>query len=250
MTSTESPRPSRPTPQGPNPASRGLILVGVAVALGLILLLKGGGVGFQTDSQDVKIGEGSNKTTTTEAQVPTTIAPSTSAAPAVLKVVVLNGAGKTGYAATAANFLGLAGYPNVAAKTAAAQVQTTTVYYAPGYEGDAKAIAKLLSVGAVQAIPTGTNLGKVAADVGADINVVVVLGPDVEGIITPAGSSSTSLPGSSSGSSSGNSSGSSSGGSSNSTVTTTAGSAAASTIPSAGKITTTTSTIKSTTTTG
>jgi len=234
MTSTQRSRPSRPTPQGPNPASRGLILVGVAVALGVILLLKGGGVGFQTDSQDVKIGDGSNKTTTTAPEVPTTTASSTSVAPAALKVVVLNGAGKTGYAATAANFLGLAGYPNVAAKTAAAQVQTTTVYYAPGYEGDAKAIAKLLSVGAVQPIPTGTVLGKVAADVGADTNVVVVLGPDVEGVITPASASATTVAGSSS--------------AGNSTVTTTAGSAAASTIPSAGgKITTTTSTVKSTT---
>jgi hypothetical protein len=216
-----------------------LILVGVAVALGFILLLKGGGVGFQTDSQDVEIGEGSNKTTTTEPAVPTTTTPSTSVAPETLKVVVLNGAGKSGYAATAANFLGLAGYPNISAKTAAAQVQTTTVYYAPGYEGDAKAIAKLLSIGAVQPIPTGTVLGKVATDVGADTNVVIVLGPDVEGIITPAGASTTTVAGSSSGSSS----------SGNSTVTTTAGSAAASTIPSAGtKITTTT--IKTTTTTG
>ena len=220
-------------------------MVGVAVALGFILLIKGGGVGFQTDSQDVKIGEGSNKTTTTEPAVPTTTIPSTSVAPATLKVVVLNGAGLSGFAAAAANFLGLAGYPNIAAKTAAAQVQTTTVYYAPGYEGDAKAIAKLLSIGAVKPLPTGTVLGKVATDVPTDTNVVIVLGPDVEGIITPAGASTTTVAsGSSSGSSS---SGSSSSG--NSTVTTTAGSAAASTIPSAGtKITTTT--VKTTTTTG
>ena len=210
-------------------------MVGVAVALGFILLIKGGGVGFQTDSQDVKIGEGSNKTTTTEPAVPTTTTPSTSVAPATLKVVVLNGAGLSGFAAAAANFLGLAGYPNIAAKTAAAQVQTTTVYYAPGYEGDAKAIAKLLSIGAVKPLPTGTVLGKVATDVPTDTNVVIVLGPDVEGIITPAGASTTTVAGSSS--------------SGNSTVTTTAGSAAASTIPSAGtKITTTT--VKTTTTTG
>ena len=210
-------------------------MVGVAVALGFILLIKGGGVGFQTDSQDVKIGEGSNKTTTTEPAVPTTTIPSTSVAPATLKVVVLNGAGLSGFAAAAANFLGLAGYPNIAAKTAAAQVQTTTVYYAPGYEGDAKAIAKLLSIGAVKPLPTGTVLGKVATDVPTDTNVVIVLGPDVEGIITPAGASTTTVAGSSS--------------PGKSTVTTTAGSAAASTIPSAGtKITTTT--VKTTTTTG
>lgn len=190
MTTTQRPRPPRQAPAGPNPAYRGLILVIVAVVLGAILLIKGGGIGFQTDAKDVAIGTGGD-TTPVESTVPPSTTPPTSVTPAALKVVVLNGAGINGYAATAANFLSLAGYPTTTAQTAAAPAQTTTVYFAPGNEGDAQAIAKLLSIGAVQPIPTGTVLGKAATDVPADTNVVVVLGPDVEGIISPAGSTGT-----------------------------------------------------------
>ena len=108
-----------------------------------------------------------------------------------LMVATENGAGVNGYAAAAKNFFGLAGYPNATADTAAAQVQTTTVYYAPGYEGDAQAIATLLSIAAPQPLPVGTNLGKTAEVTPADTGVVVVLGPDVQGIITPAGAGTT-----------------------------------------------------------
>src|SRR6476620_3714491 len=48
MTTTQRPRtPRRSSPApGPNPANRGLLLVGIAVAIGLILLIKSGGIGF------------------------------------------------------------------------------------------------------------------------------------------------------------------------------------------------------------
>lgn len=218
MTTTQRPRPPRQVPPGSNPASRGLILVVVAVLIGAILLFKGGGVGFQTDSKDVEIGTGSGETETTQSTVPPSTVPATSVPTSELQVVVLNGAGKNGYAATAAGFFNLAGYPNVAAATAATQVQTTTVYYAPGFEGDADAIAKLLSVGTVQPLPTGTSLAKSAADVPPTANVVVVLGPDVEGIISAAGATTTTVAGGSTGSS-------------GASTTTTAGSSSASTIP-------------------
>ncbi|CAN5628797.1 hypothetical protein BH10ACT3_BH10ACT3_17000 [soil metagenome] len=191
MTTTQRPRPPRQAPHGPNPASRGLILVVVAVVLGAILLIKGGGVGFETDSTDVEIGTGTDQPATEESTVPTTAAPSTSVPKEALKIVVLNGAGVNGYAAAAKNFFGLAGYPNATADTAAQQVQTTAVYYAPGYEGDAQAIATLLSIGAPQPLPVGTNLGKTAEVTPADTGVVVVLGPDVQGIISPAGAGTT-----------------------------------------------------------
>jgi len=190
MTTTQRPRPPRQAPPGPNPASRGLILVIVAVVLGAILLIKGGRIGFETDATDVEIGSGGDNAPA-ETTVPPSTTPTTSVTPAALKIVVLNGAGINGYAATAANFLSLAGYPTVTAQTAGVQAATTTVYYAPGFEGDAQALATLLSVGAVQPIPEGTVLGKAATDVPADTNVVVVLGPDVEGVINPTGAAST-----------------------------------------------------------
>jgi hypothetical protein len=187
MTTTQRPRPPRQAPPGPNPASRGLILVVVAVLLGAILLFKGGGIGSQTDATDIEIGSGGGgggETTESTITAPTT--PSSSVAPAALQVVVLNAAGENGFAAKGAAFLNLAGYPNVGAETAAAPATTTTVYFAPGYEGDAQAIAGLLSVGTVQPLPDPATLGKAAADVPPTTNVVVALGPDVKPVIDAA----------------------------------------------------------------
>ena len=163
MTTTQRPRQQRPSAPAPNPATRGLILVAVAVVLGAILLIKGGGVGFDEPADDLKIDASGDEaaastTTTTEAA-----APSTSVAPTALKVVALNGAGINGYAGQAQQFLSVAGYTSTTAITAAAQVPTTTVYYAPGFEADAAAIAGLFGLPetSVQAMPTpGTSLAK------------------------------------------------------------------------------------------
>jgi hypothetical protein len=187
MTTTQRPRPPRQAPPGPNPASRGLILVVVAVLFGAILFFTGGGIGSQTDATDVEIGTGGGgggETTETTVAAPET--PPTSVAPAALQVVVLNAAGENGFAAKGAAFLNLAGYPNVGAQTAAAPATSTAVYFAPGFEGDAQEIAKLLSVGTVQPMPDPATMGKAAADVPTTTNVVVVLGPDVKPVIEAA----------------------------------------------------------------
>lgn len=166
-----------------------------AVLIGAILLIKGPGIGFETDSSDVEIGSGGDEGASTETTVTSSTVPGTSVPSSALQVVVLNGAGINGYAAAAASFLNVAGYPNVAAETAATQVETTTVYFAPGYEGDAQAIATALSVGTVSPLPTDQQLGKSAEAVPPTANVVVVVGPDVQGIISattttaPAGGS-------------------------------------------------------------
>ncbi|MHB1139567.1 MAG: LytR C-terminal domain-containing protein [Microthrixaceae bacterium] len=194
MTTTQRPRPPRQAPPtGPNPASRGLILVVAAVLIGAILLIKGPGIGFETDSSDVEIGSGGDEAASTETTVTSSTVPGTSVPSSALQVVVLNGAGINGYAAAAASFLNVAGYPNVAAETAGAQVQTTTVYFAPGFEGDAQAIATALSVGTVSPLPA-EQLGKAAEDVPATANVVVVVGPDVQGIISPTEGTTTTAP--------------------------------------------------------
>jgi hypothetical protein len=132
------------------------------VALGAVLLIKGGGVGFDKADTSLSIesdgGSSTDATTTTTTEPP----PATSVAPSALKVVVLNGAGINGYAASAQQFLGVAGgYTGATAATAATQVQTTSVYYAPGYEADAAAIAKLLGLGRVggPAAPRGHPAG-------------------------------------------------------------------------------------------
>jgi len=220
MTTTQRPRPPRQAPPGPNPASRGLILVVVAVLLGAILLFKGGGIGSQTDATDVEIGTGGGGETT-ETTAPEVTTPSSSVAPAALQVVVLNAAGENGFAAKGAAFLNLAGYPNVGAETAAAPAASTAVYFAPGYEGDAQAIAGLLSVGTVQPMPDPATMGKAAADVPPTTNVVVVLGPDVKPVIDAATTAPTTTVAPAAGSAGG-------------------GTATASTIPPGGGQTTTT----------
>jgi hypothetical protein len=223
MTTTQRQRPQRPSAPAPNPASRGLILVVVAVVLGAILLIKGGGIGFDQSGEDLTIeSEGdtpTEQTTTTTTQA----APSTSVAPAELTVVALNGAGINGYAASAQQFLSVAGYTSTTAATAATQATTTTIYYAPGYEADAMAIASLLGLdaGAVQPLPEGTQLARTATDVPADVDVVVLLGPDVQNLLQTSGAgTTTTVAGSTSnGTNSSTSNSSSSSGSSNTTTT-------------------------------
>lgn len=160
----------------------GIILVVVAVVLGVILLVKGGGIGFDDDSKNVAIGKDDNQpaeeTTTT-----TTPQSVTSVPAAELKIAVLNAAGKAGFAALGSNFLSVAGYPAVTAGNAAGQEATSAVYFAPGFEADAKAVATVLSIGEVSEIPT-TPLGKSAEDVPEGTAVVVVLGPDAEPVIS------------------------------------------------------------------
>lgn len=202
MNSTQRPRPPRRASEPNPPVFLGVILVVVAVAFGAILLVKGGGIGYEDDVKDVKIETG------TKDQAPTTTAPTETSPPvtsvpaAELKIAVLNGAGKNGFAAAGVTFLSVAGYPNATPGNSASQVTTTTVYFAPGFEADAKAVAALLSIGEVKPMPAEP-LGKSATDVGADTGVVVVLGPDVEGII-----SATKTDGSGSGTTSGTSTGS------------------------------------------
>ncbi len=195
MNSTQRPRPPRRATESEPPALLGIILVVVAFALGAILLVKGGGIGFDNDSKDVKIGTGSKDKAAAQTTTTTTSVPATSVPASELKIAVLNGAGKNGFAAAGVSFLSVAGYPNATAGNSGAQVPTTSVYFAPGFEADAKAVAALLSIGEVKAIPT-TPLGKSASDVGEGTGVVVVLGPDVDGIISASGDDANSGAGS------------------------------------------------------
>lgn len=196
MTTTQRPRPQRPSAPAPNPVTRGSILVVVAVVLGAVLLMKGGGVGFDKSDTSLSIESDSGSSTEKPTTTTTEPAPSTSVAPAALKVVVLNGAGIDGYAGNAQQLLSVAGgYTGATAATAATQVQTTTVYYAPGYEADAAAVAQILGLdpAAVQPLPEGAQLARNPADLPADANVVAVLGPDVQNVVQSSAATTTTL---------------------------------------------------------
>ena len=196
MTTTQRPRPQRPSAPAPNPASRGLILVAVAVVLGVILLVKGGGVGFEGSDDDLTIdADSSGEETPVEDAAATTTeaAPVTSVAPAALTIVALNGAGINGYAGASQQFLSVAGYTSTTAATAAAQTAETIIYYAPGFEVDAATVAALfgLDLTAVQPLPEGTQLAQNPAELPAGTNVVVWLGPDVQNVVEGAGTTTT-----------------------------------------------------------
>ncbi len=213
MATTDRPRtPTRSgSPNGPDPAARGLILVGVGVVLGLILLLRAGGVGFQSGVGPVDIATDDSTTTTT---APTTTVPTTDRAPQQVKVVVANGSEVTGLAGKAGQFLAQQGYTNSVATDSTAQVSVTTVYYSPGFEASAKALARLLGLNAsqVQELPAGAEL---ADNQPTDLGVLVVAGPEIATIVG-AGSSGTGSSGSGSSGSGSSGTGSSGSGSSGS----------------------------------
>ena len=189
MTTTQRQRPSRQAPPNPDPASRGLILVAVAVVLGVILLIKGGGVGFDPDNAELEIGtDGGETPAAVESTTTTAAPPETSVPPAQLKIVALNAAGIDGYAGQAQQFLSVAGYTSVTPITAAAPAETTTVYFAPGFEVDAMMVASLfqLQPNQVQPLPADASLARDPAEFPADTNLAVVLGPDVTATVQGA----------------------------------------------------------------
>ena len=212
MTTTDRPR-TAPGPAGAGgPASRGFIIVGVAVVLGAILLLRAGGVGFQSADSGIEIS--ADDTTTTTA-APTTTVPTTDRAPSQVKVVVANGSEVSGLAGKTGQFLAQQGYSNSIAVDALSQVSVTTVYYSPGFESSAQAVARLLGLSSaqVQPLPDGSELTK---DQPTDAGVIVVTGPEVASIVgvkTDSSSGSGSSGSGSSGSGSSGTSGSSSSGS-------------------------------------
>lgn len=183
MTSTQQ---RRSRPGGGDPASRGLILVGVAVVLGLIILIKGGGVGYERTTKSVDVPDNGAATTTTAA--PTTTTPAV--APADVAVVVANGSGQTGLAKTVANNLKTAGFTNSTPTDAVGTPPSTTVYFAPSFETSAQAIGSQLQLDSsrVQALPTGAKLAQVQP---SDVGVIVVLGQDASATNTGAGSGSS-----------------------------------------------------------
>jgi hypothetical protein len=182
MTTTQRQRPSRPAPNAPDPASRGLILVAVAVVLGIILLVKGGGVGFDRDADELEIATDEEGTEQPVAPTTTEAPPETSVPPAELQIAALNAAGINGYAAQSQQFLSVAGYNSVTPITAAQPVDRTVVHYAEGYAVDAVIVAGLfeLEMSDVQPMPADpATLASDAAEFPAGANVAILLGPDV-----------------------------------------------------------------------
>ncbi|MCP4435963.1 MAG: LytR C-terminal domain-containing protein [Actinomycetia bacterium] len=192
---TSAQRRRRPAPSGPDPASRGFILVIVAVVLGAILLAAGGTVGFDQDDQSVDIGEGGESSDTTAPADDTTTTVPTTVAPADVPVLAANGAGISGLAGDTAAFLAAQGYTNQPTDPtdAIADVSLTVVYYAEGFQPNATAVASLFGLPPeqVQPIPAQPLVDGQPAGVG----VIVVVGPDAQGVVSGTGETTTTAAG-------------------------------------------------------
>jgi hypothetical protein len=155
---------------------RGALLIIVAVLLGAGLLANG----FRDSGTSTTSGATptTKRSTTT---LPGGATPSTVAQPhdpAQVKVLALNGSGKSGIAKAAADLLKAANYTTLDPSNAkGATVATSIVYYLAGYEADAATIAVKLGLPASAAQPLPTPVPASVAD-PKDANVVVVVGTD------------------------------------------------------------------------
>lgn len=172
-----------------------MILV-VAVAIGLLLLWKAGpddgATTVSTGSSDTTVDAGADRdpsTTTTAAPgVSTTVAGKNGRPPGEVEVIVLNGSGKSGVAATNTLTIGAAGYKMAGPANANAQIDKTAVYYAKDFQVEATAVAAVLGkpADAVAALPAP------APGPGADkAKVVVVLGKETPAAEGGGGASTT-----------------------------------------------------------
>jgi hypothetical protein len=183
---SRSPRPSA----GNNTSSaalRGALLIGVAVILGAVLLAQS----FKDGGSPVAAS--SNPTSTvkrTDASTTTTAVPQPHD-PATVKVLVLNGSGKSGIAKAGADQLKAANYTTLdpANASTGAPVAASVVYFTPGYDADAQQIAAKLGLNPSAAQPLPSPPPPEVGD-PRDANIVVLIGTDAP-IAGGAGAGST-----------------------------------------------------------
>jgi hypothetical protein len=171
-----APTPTPPDPDDPRARTLGIVLIAVAVLIGVVLLAKG----FSQEESLVSTAtpEDDRTTTTTVDESgglveETTTTTATANPPASVTVLVANGSGKTGVAGTNADKLETAGYTNVDT-TNAPTTTKSMVYFAPGAQADAQAVATVLGLdaSAVAALPAAPPVPPAGA------TVLVVVGSD------------------------------------------------------------------------
>lgn len=179
----------RPTEPTVNPA-RGAALVVVAVVVGLLLLRNGLDtsevVTSSKDNTTEDSGKDAGKDTSTETTDTTVAAKS----PAEVTVIVLNGTSVGGAAGKYSTAIGSAGYQMLEPGDAATKIPATQVFFTPGYEREAVAVA--LAAGAPGTVTPVALPTPPPGEVGA-ANVVVVIGADLANLTptTAAGGSNT-----------------------------------------------------------
>ena len=179
---------------GANPATRGLLLIGALALIGWLLLVRMGGSGGGSSVDVAQAIEDATENLVSEAPAsssvevlsPVTASTAEARNPSAVKVVVLNGTTKSGLAKGVVPSLTTAGYTQTSATNADKDdYAASVVYYAPGYDPEARTIATTLGIATVQPVPVpAPRSGEVA-------NVFVVLGADKATGVAAAASDST-----------------------------------------------------------
>ena len=153
--------------------ARGVALIIAAVLLGVVLLRATDSPSFEpVDSGTTTINDGKGSTTTTPGSSTTT---SVAHDPASVTVLVANGAGINGLASKIGDKLKAANYVTAEPGNTKAPADQSAVYYTPGYEADANAIAALLTPAPkVEPLPDPPPVDDLK-----DANVVVVAAADL-----------------------------------------------------------------------
>ncbi|MGH9183247.1 MAG: LytR C-terminal domain-containing protein [Acidimicrobiales bacterium] len=151
-----------------------MALIIAAVVLGVVLLRATDTAPFRPADRGAADGEA--PTTTEPLDRTTTTAPSEPKDPAQVTVLVANGSGVSGAAGRFTTTVKEAGYATAEpANATVSDLETSAVYFAPGFEPDAAAVAALLTPAPeVAPLPDPTPVGDLR---GA--NVVIVLGKDL-----------------------------------------------------------------------
>jgi hypothetical protein len=165
---------------------RGALLIIAAVLLGAGLLANG----FRDDNVAAGPGSASQTTrTTASGGTGTTVVQAHDAAQ--VKVLILNGSGKSGVAKAAKDQLAAANYTVLEPGNATGGTITASiVYFVPGYDADAQTIAAKLGLAASAVQPLPTPLPATVAD-AQGANIVVIIGTDAP-VAGGAGAGTTS----------------------------------------------------------
>jgi hypothetical protein len=184
---THTPRSPAGNNKPGSPALRGALLIAVAVILGAALLAQS----FRDGGSPVSAG--ANTTSTVKRTETSTTPPSVPQPhdPATVKVLVLNGSGKSGVAKSGADQLKAANYTTLDPANAATStpVAASIVYFTPGYDADAQQIAAKLGLNPSAAQPLPSPPPPEVGD-PKDANVVVLIGTDAP-VAGGAGAGST-----------------------------------------------------------
>jgi hypothetical protein len=163
-------------------AGRGAMLLLVAVVLGIFLLNRTDDSAGTTVSQTPGTTQArkTGVTTTTVASITTTTRPTHD--PATVKVLAVNGTATPGVGARIKDVLLTAKFNTLSPTDAKTKpVKATVVYYQPGYDVDAVAIARLFGFDVANTKPlpaTAADMVKTGSQI-ANANVVVMGGDDV-----------------------------------------------------------------------